>query len=72
MLIDDWAWSESQIAMDASMPNFRMPMLKIPNIEIGREEMMFTNAGASPVIFFASSLLAARPSPHHATVSTCK
>ena len=49
LFIDDWAWNGSPIAMDDSMPNSRMPVLQMPNVErLAREGMKFTNAYASP------------------------
>jgi arylsulfatase A-like enzyme len=49
LFIDDWAWNGSPIAMDDSMPNSRMPVLQMPNVErLAREGMRFTNAYASP------------------------
>jgi len=47
--IDDWAWNGSPVAMNDSMPNSRMPVLQMPNVErLAREGMKFTNAYASP------------------------
>lgn len=49
LFIDDWAWNGSPMAMDDSMPNSRMPVLQMPNVERpAREGMKFTNAYASP------------------------
>ena len=49
LFIDDWAWNGSPVAMDDSMPNSRMPVLQMPNVErLAREGMKFTNAYASP------------------------
>ena len=33
LFIDDWAWNGSPVAMDDSMPNSRMPILQMPNVE---------------------------------------
>ena len=47
--IDDWAWNGSPVAMDDSMPNSRMPVLEMPNVErLAREGMKFRNAYGSP------------------------
>lgn len=47
--IDDWAWNGTPVAMDDKMPNSRMPVLEMPNLErLAREGMKFTNAYASP------------------------
>ena len=49
LFIDDWAWNGSPVAMDDSMPNSRMPVLQMPNVErLARDGMKFTNAYASP------------------------
>jgi arylsulfatase A len=47
--IDDWAWNGSPVAMDDAMPNSRMPILHMPNVErLAREGMKFRNAYGSP------------------------
>jgi arylsulfatase A-like enzyme len=49
LFIDDWAWNGTPVAMDDSMPNSRMPVLQMPNVErLAREGMKFRNAYASP------------------------
>ena len=49
LFIDDWAWNGSPIAMDDSMPNSRMPVLEMPNLEkLAARGMKFRNAYASP------------------------
>ena len=49
LLIDDWAWNGSPVAMDESMPNSRMPVVRMPNLErLARQGMKFRNAYASP------------------------
>ena len=49
LFIDDWAWNGSPIAMDDSMSNSRMPVLRMPNLQrLAREGMKFRNAYASP------------------------
>ena len=49
IFIDDWAWNGSPIAMDDSMANARMPVLRMPNLEkLARDGMKFRNAYASP------------------------
>ncbi len=47
--IDDWAWNGTPIAMDDSMPNSRMPVVAMPNLEkLARDGVKFRNAYASP------------------------
>ncbi len=47
--VDDWAWNGSPVAMDDGMPNSRMPVLQMPNVErLAREGTRFRNAYASP------------------------
>ena len=47
--IDDWAWNGTPVPMDASMPNSRMPVLRMPNLErLARRGMTFRNAYGSP------------------------
>jgi len=49
LFIDDWAWNGSPVAMDDSMPNSRMPVLRMPNVEkLACDGMKFRNAYASP------------------------
>jgi arylsulfatase A-like enzyme len=49
LYIDDWAWYGTPVAMDDGMPNSRMPVLKMPNVEkLAREGMKFRNAYGSP------------------------
>jgi arylsulfatase A-like enzyme len=49
LYIDDWAWNGSPVAMDDAMPNSRMPILRMPNVErLAREGMKFRNAYGSP------------------------
>ncbi|MEW4486500.1 sulfatase [Thalassoglobus sp. JC818] len=49
LFIDDWAWNGSPVEMNDSMPNSRMPVVQMPNVErLAREGMKFTNAYASP------------------------
>lgn len=47
--MDDWSWNGSPVAMDDSMPNSRMPVLQMPNLEkLARQGMKFRNAYGSP------------------------
>lgn len=49
LYIDDWAWNGTPVAMDDSMPNSKMPVLKMPNVErLAQQGMKFTNAYGSP------------------------
>jgi len=49
LYIDDWAWNGTPIAMDETMDNTRMPILRMPHLEkLAREGMRFRNAYASP------------------------
>lgn len=47
LFIDDWAWNGTPVAMDDAMPNSRMPVLQMPNLDrLAREGMRFRNAYA--------------------------
>ena len=47
LFIDDWAWNGTPVAMDDAMPNSRMPVLEMPNLDrLAREGMRFRNAYA--------------------------
>jgi len=47
--IDDWAWNGSPVAMDDTMPNSKMPVLQMPNMEkLAKAGMKFRNAYGSP------------------------
>ncbi|MEO0476945.1 MAG: sulfatase-like hydrolase/transferase, partial [Planctomycetota bacterium] len=49
LYIDDWAWNGTPVAMDDSMANSRMPVLRMPHVEqLARDGMKFTNAYGSP------------------------
>ncbi|QTN32079.1 sulfatase-like hydrolase/transferase [Akkermansiaceae bacterium] len=49
LYIDDWAWNGTPVQMDDGMPNSRMPILRMPNVEkLAREGMKFRNAYGSP------------------------
>ncbi len=49
LYIDDWAWNGSPVAMHPEMPNSKMPIVQMPNIErLARQGMRFTNAYGSP------------------------
>ena len=49
LFIDDWAWNGTPVTMDDAMPNSKMPVVKMPNVEkLAREGMKFRNAYASP------------------------
>ncbi|MGB0767379.1 MAG: sulfatase-like hydrolase/transferase, partial [Phycisphaeraceae bacterium] len=49
LYIDDWAWNGTPVAMDDRLPNSRMPVLQMPNVErLAREGMKFTHAYGSP------------------------
>ena len=49
LFIDDWAWNGTPIAMDDAMPNSKMPVVEMPNLEkLVRGGMKFRNAYASP------------------------
>ncbi len=49
LFIDDWAWNGTPVAMDDVMPNSRMPVVEMPNVEkLAREGVKFRNAYASP------------------------
>lgn len=49
LFIDDWGWSGTPVAMDDDMPNSRMPVLQMPNVQrLAMEGMKFTHAYASP------------------------
>lgn len=48
-LMDDWSWNGSPVAMDDAMPNSKMPVLQMPNLEkLARDGMKFRNAYGSP------------------------
>lgn len=45
LLIDDWAWNGTPVPMDDGMPNSRMPLLRMPNLErLAAGGMRFRNA----------------------------
>ncbi len=45
LFIDDWGWNGTPVPMDAGMPNSRMPVAHMPNVEkLAREGMKFRNA----------------------------
>lgn len=45
LFIDDWAWNGTPVRMDDSMPNSRMPVAQMPNLEkLARQGMKFRNA----------------------------
>lgn len=45
LFIDDWAWNGTPVPMDDSMPNSKMPVARMPNLEkLAREGMKFRNA----------------------------
>ncbi|QDU75848.1 Arylsulfatase [Bremerella volcania] len=45
LFIDDWAWNGSPIPMDDQLPNSKMPVLQMPNLEkLARDGMKFRNA----------------------------
>jgi arylsulfatase A-like enzyme len=47
LFIDDWAWNGTPVPMDDAMPNSRMPVLQMPNLDrLAREGMRFRNAYA--------------------------
>lgn len=49
LYIDDWAWNGSSVAMHPDMPNSKMPVVQMPNIDrLAREGMVFQNAYGSP------------------------
>ena len=49
LYIDDWAWNGSPVAMQDDMPNSRMPVVQMPNLEkFARQGMKFSNAYGSP------------------------
>lgn len=49
LFIDDWAWNGSTVPMDDDMPNSKMPVLQMPNVErLAKDGMKFRNAYASP------------------------
>lgn len=49
LYIDDWAWNGSSVAMHPDMPNSRMPVVQMPNLDrLAREGMTFQNAYGSP------------------------
>lgn len=45
LFIDDWAWNGTTVQMDDGMPNSRMPVLQMPNLDrLARQGMRFRNA----------------------------
>ena len=45
LFIDDWAWNGTPVPMDDSMPNSKMPVAQMPNLEkLARQGMKFRNA----------------------------
>jgi hypothetical protein len=47
LFIDDWAWNGTPVRMDDAMPNSRMPVLQMPNLDrLARQGMRFRNAYA--------------------------
>ncbi len=45
LFIDDWAWNGSPVPMDDAMPNSKMPVAQMPNLEkLARQGMKFRNA----------------------------
>jgi arylsulfatase A len=49
LYIDDWAWNGSPVPMHPDMPNSKMPVVQMPNVErLAREGMVFQNAYGSP------------------------
>jgi len=49
LYVDDWAWNGTPVAMDDTMANSRMPVLRMPNVErLAHAGMKFRNAYASP------------------------
>ena len=45
IFVDDWAWNGTPIPMDEEMPNSRMPVLQMPNLEkLASQGMKFRNA----------------------------
>lgn len=49
LYIDDWAWNGTPVAMDDTMTNSQMPVLRMPNVErLASGGMKFRNAYASP------------------------
>jgi arylsulfatase A-like enzyme len=47
--IDDWAWNGTPVRMDDEMPNSRMPVLQMPNVQkLANQGMKFRNAYGSP------------------------
>lgn len=49
LYIDDWAWNGSSVAMHPDMPNSRMPVVEMPNLDrLARDGVVFQNAYGSP------------------------
>ncbi len=47
LFVDDWAWNGTPVPMDDAMPNSRMPVLRMPNLDrLAHEGMRFRNAYA--------------------------
>jgi len=45
LFVDDWAWNGSPVMMDESMPNSKMPVLQMPNLDkLASQGMKFRNA----------------------------
>ncbi len=45
IFVDDWAWCGTPIFMDESMPNSKMPLLQMPNLnKLASQGMKFRNA----------------------------
>lgn len=45
LFIDDWAWNGTPTLMDESMPNSKMPLLQMPNLDkLASQGMKFRNA----------------------------
>ena len=45
LFIDDWAWNGTSVRMDESMPNSKMPLLQMPNLEkLASQGIKFRNA----------------------------
>lgn len=67
LYIDDWGWNGSPVAMNDDMPNSRMPVLRMPNVErLAREGMKFQNAYACPQCSPArASVLTGQSAPRH-------
>ena len=49
IFVDDWAWNGTPVHMDDDMPNSRMPVLQMPNVQkLASQGMKFRNAYGSP------------------------